>query len=254
MKKTVRPLVIANWKMNPQSLGQATRLVTEVREGLSRRRKADVVIAPPSVFLQATSEVRNGSKLFSLGAQDVHWEKLGARTGEVSVPMLKSFGVTHVIVGHSERRAMGESDDVINKKVRSVIKEGIVPVVCVGEKKRDNGAHYLSLVENQVRRACATVSKAKLQQLVIAYEPIWAIGTGDTATPEDAHEMSLFIHKVLADVYGRSAGEKVKVLYGGSVNARNAKALMDEGMVDGFLVGGASLRAEEFVTIIREAT
>jgi triosephosphate isomerase len=168
--------------------------------------------------------------------------------------MLKDLGVTYVIIGHSERREMGETDEQVNKKLHSVLKEGLTPVVCIGEKKRDQWGRYLGQVESQIRKACAGISKAKLEQLVIAYEPIWAIGTGDTATSADVHEMKIFIQKVLTDIFGRGPAHKVRILYGGSVNAKNAAELMQEGMADGFLVGGASLRAEEFVGVIKEAS
>jgi triosephosphate isomerase len=209
-----------------------------------------VVLAPPFPYLEAVARTRSGKTSYLLGAQDVHWEKLGAYTGEVSLPMLKSFGVEYVVVGHSERRAEGETDEVINKKVLAVIKEELVAVLCVGERERDHAGHYLGLIENQIRSACAGLSKSKLNKLVIAYEPVWAIGTGDTATPENVHEMKIFIEKVLTDLYGRTFAGKVRIIYGGSVGAKNTALLMSEGMVDGFLVGGASLRASEFCEIV----
>lgn len=251
MKKSFLPLVIGNWKMNPQSENLATRLSKEVKKLTARIEDVEIVLAPPYPYLGAVSQVQSGSKAFSLGAQNAHWEKLGAHTGEVSLPMLQSFGVTHVILGHSERRAAGETDAEVNKKIHATIKEGLKAVVCVGEIKRDHGGHYLGRIEEQIRAACAGLSKTKLDQLIIAYEPIWAIGTGDNATPEDVHEMKLFIEKVLSELYGRNAAQKVCILYGGSVNAKNAQMLMEHGMVNGFLVGGASLHAKEFVDIIK---
>jgi triosephosphate isomerase (TIM) len=165
--------------------------------------------------------------------------------------MLQNLNVTHVIIGHSERRALGESDDIVNKKLIAVLKAGLTGVVCVGERERDHAAHYLTGIERQIRHACAKVSKAKLEQVVIAYEPIWAIGTGNNATPDDVHEMKLFIEKVLTDLYGRNEAQKVRILYGGSVIARNAEIIYTQGMVDGFLVGGASLRPSEFCAIVQ---
>ena len=164
--------------------------------------------------------------------------------------MLKSFDVRYVIVGHSERRKAGETDEAVNARVTAVIKAGLTAVLCVGEAKRDHGAQYLGDIEGQIRKACAGLSRAKLESLVVAYEPVWAIGTGHTATPEDVHEMKLFIQKTLTDLYGRNYAQKVRVLYGGSVNAKNAGELMRDGMVDGFLVGGASLNAKEFSGIV----
>lgn len=254
MKKTIQPLIVGNWKMNPQSVTMATRLATDLKKGLQRVRDVEVVLAPPAVFISEVRKVRNGSKVFALGAQDAHFEKLGAHTGETALSMLKSFDVGYVIIGHSERRAAGETDEAVNKKINATLKAGMIPVVCVGEKKRDQSAHYLTFIEKQLRSACAGVSKAKLGKLVIAYEPIWAIGTGNTATAGDAHEMKLFIQKVLSDIYGRNMAMKIRVLYGGSANAKNAKELMEEGTVDGLLVGGASLRTKEFVELVKECT
>jgi triosephosphate isomerase len=194
--------------------------------------------------------VRGSASVFRIGAQNVHPESLGAFTGEVSIPMLKSLDVSHVIIGHSERRKAGETDNEVNAKMMSVIKAGLTAIVCIGETKRDHGAQYLGYIEAQIRTACAGLSRAKLGYLVIAYEPVWAIGTGNTATPGDVHEMKLFIEKTLTDLYGRNYAQKVRVLYGGSVNPKNAGELMRDGMVDGFLVGGASLSAKDFSDII----
>lgn len=253
MKKTAYPLVVGNWKMNPQTVDMATRLATEIKKAVGRIEEVEIVVAPPAVYLHAVRAVRNGSKIFALGAQNTHWEKLGAHTGEVSLTMLVGMDVTHVIIGHSERRRDGETDEQVHNKVVATIKAGLTAILCVGEVQRDSAAHYLSFIEGQIRSALAGVSKAKLGQVVIAYEPIWAIGTGDTATPSDVHEMRLFIEKVLTDMYGRAMAQKVRVLYGGSVNGKNARALMVEGQVDGFLVGGASLHADDFATICKES-
>ncbi len=253
MKKGIPPLIIANWKMNPQSASMSVKLATELKKYLHKITDTEVVVAPPSVYLEGVSRVRNGSRAFTLGAQNVHYENLGARTGEISIPMIQSFEVTHVILGHSERRADGENDEVINKKLVAVVKAGLTAVVCVGERKRDHGAHYLSFVETQVRKAFASIAKTKLAHVVIAYEPIWAIGTGNTATPEDVHEMKLFIEKIISDLYGRNLAQKVRIIYGGSVNGKNARELFIEGTVDGFLVGGASLHAEEFTQIVKSS-
>jgi triosephosphate isomerase len=251
MKKGIPPLVIGNWKMNPQSSSLASRLAKELKKSLARVEGVTVVVAPPHVYLGDVDQVKNGSKAFALGAQNVHHEKLGAHTGEISLLMLKSFEVTHVILGHSERRREGETDEAVNQKLTATIKAGLTGVVCVGEGKRDGSGHYLSHVEMQVRKALANVSKAKLGQVVVAYEPIWAIGTGVNATGTDVHEMRLFIEKVISDIYGRNEAQRVQILYGGSVNGKNSKELFTLGTVDGFLVGGASLHADEFTQIVK---
>ncbi len=251
MKTGTRPLVIGNWKMNPLSPTLSAKLATELKKRLSSCTDVDVVVAPPCIFLGDVARTRNSSKAYMLGAQNVHYAKLGSFTGETSIPMLGGYGVSHIILGHSERRALGETDTLINEKLIAVIKAGLTGVVCVGEKKRDQGGHYLSHIEDQVRKALAKISRGKLEQVVIAYEPIWAIGTGDNATSADVHEMKLFIEKILSDMYGRNYAQKVRIIYGGSVNGKNAQELFEGGTVDGFLVGGASLHADEFAMIVK---
>lgn len=251
MKIGIPPLIIGNWKMNPISETLAIKLGTELKKKLASLTNVEVVVAPPILYLERIHGIRNSKRSFHLGAQNVHHEKLGAHTGEISLPMLKQYEVTHIIVGHSERRASGETDAQVHQKVTAILKAGCVAVICVGEEKRDAHAHYLSHIETQVREALRGVPKNKLNQVVIAYEPIWAIGTGNNATPGDVHEMKLFIERVLTDLYGRNYAQKVRILYGGSVNAKNAKELFTEGMMDGFLVGGASLHADDFVSIAK---
>lgn len=244
------PLIVGNWKMHPQSLTAAKKLYREIKKELGRPQHVRIGIAPPSIYLAELSKLTNG-KTIALAAQNVHWEKLGASTGEISLPMLQSIDVTQVILGHSERRAMGETDAVINKKVTACLKAGMTTILCVGEQKRDRNGSYFTFVENQVRKAVAGIPRTKLDNLTIAYEPIWAIGTGDTATAQDAQEMRLFIQKVLTNIYERNIARKVCILYGGSVNSKNAEELYVDGAVDGFLVGGASLRAAEFGSIVK---
>ena len=251
MKTGTPPLIVGNWKMNPQSKTLAVSLAKEMKKCFAKCDGVDVVIAPPFVYLEGVFSVRNSSRAFFMGAQNVHHEKLGPHTGEISLPMLKEYEVSHVILGHSERRAAGETDAMVNQKLIAVIKAGLTGIICVGEVKRDSHGHYLSHIEAQIRKGLATVSKSKLGQVVIAYEPVWAIGTGVNATAEDVHEMKLFIEKVVSDLYGRNLAQKVRIIYGGSVNAKNAEELYKEGTVDGFLVGGASLRADEFLHIIK---
>ncbi len=251
MKTANHPLVIGNWKMNPQSMTMATRLTTDIKKGLQKVDGVEVVIAPPFVYLESVHRVQSGSDTFKLGAQNVHTEKLGAHTGEISLPMLQSFDVRYVILGHSERRSDGETNASVNKKVHATLKAGLRPVVCIGEATRDHEAHYLNFIETQIRESFAGVTNAKLGHIVIAYEPIWAIGTGHNASAEDIHEVKLFILKILTDIYDRAASNRVHILYGGSVTSRNAKELMERGLMDGFLVGGASISATEFVGIVK---
>lgn len=250
MKLGHEPLVIGNWKMNPGTGEMAKRLSADIKKLVARVLGVEIVVAPPSIFIPIVYGVRASASAFRIGAQNVHHEALGAFTGEIALPMLKSFDVKYVIIGHSERRKAGETDADVNKKLVAVIKEGLTSVLCIGELKRDHGAEYLGTIETQIRKACAGLSRARLGNLIIAYEPIWAIGTGNTATPDDVHEMKLFIEKTLTDLYGRNYAQKVRIIYGGSVNPKNAGELMRDGMIDGFLVGGASLNAKDFSGIV----
>ena len=247
-----KKLVIANWKMNPTTVGEAKRLFLDIRKVSTRLSRVMTVIAPPFPFVADLRELASGKRTL-LGAQNTFFEKNGAYTGEVSPWMLKSLGVSYVIVGHSERRALGETNEVVQKKLQACVKAGMTAVLCVGERERDHAGKYLGFIEDEIRTALNGVTKPYLKRVVIAYEPIWAIGTGNTATPEDAHEMRIFIQKILADKYGRAAAMKMLILYGGSVNEKNCEDLITLGESDGFLVGGASLRAKEFGTILKVA-
>jgi triosephosphate isomerase (TIM) len=250
MKKHITPLIIGNWKMNPNTSETAIALAKELKTALVKIKDVEVVVSPPSIYLESVKKIRNGSHVYMLGAQNVHSEKNGPYTGEISLSMLTDVGVSHVIVGHSERRQSGETDEQVRKKLHAILKAGLVPIVCIGEYTRDESAHYLSFIEHQIRHACAGISRSKLNRIVIAYEPIWAIGTGNTATSEDVHEMFLFIKKTLSDMYGRNYASHIRIIYGGSVHEKNAKQLFVQGAIDGFLVGGASIHTREFVGII----
>jgi triosephosphate isomerase len=186
-----------------------------------------------------------------LAAQDVYHQKLGPFTGEVSPAQLKDLGVEYVIIGHSERRADGETDAVVAKKVASALKHKLTPIVCVGETARDDSGEFFNVVEEQLRQLCADLTGQDIKKVVVAYEPIWAIGTGETATPQDVKEMQLFIISVLTKRYDRKVANSVRQLYGGSVKPHNAKELHEEGGMNGFLVGGASLKADDFTSIIK---
>lgn len=245
-------LVVANWKMNPRTLEEALVLVGDIKKKVRLNAGCEVVIAPPYVYLGDVRKVLRAHKMI-LGAQDVSSEKIGPFTGDVSTSMLESVGVSHVIIGHSERRARGETDADVEKKVAAVLKSTLTAIVCVGEQERDGHGKYFSTVESQVRAALRGVSGSKLVRLAIAYEPIWAISTATeqahAATPEDAHEMILFIRKVLVDLYGRASAERVRILYGGSVDVKNIEALCARSSAQGFLIGGASLRPTDFALI-----
>lgn len=253
----MKKLIVANWKMNPTSLKEAEKLFNSVKDGVRGIKNVEIVICPPFVYLPILA--RLSSEAFGVGGQNCYFEKSGTYTGEVSAVMLRDIGCKYVIVGHSERKKhFGETNDIINKKVRSALKEGLGVVLAVGEENRDSfdskgrWTHELDpVLLEQIEGALKGVSKARLAGVVIAYEPVWAIGSGDTdsekaATPDDIFSAKLFIKKVIAKNYGRKEAEKMKVLYGGSTDRKNARKFIEDGQADGLLVGGASLDADEF--------
>lgn len=245
-----KKIVIANWKMNPLEFSKAKTLFSATRTITKLLKKTKVVIAPPFLFSQGLGVRKNG--LF-LGAQDALWGSTGAFTGEISVSMLKIIGTDYVICGHSERRSMGESDAIVAKKAYAVYKEGMTPVVCIGERERDANGTYLSFLAQQIRESLSLIPKKDIARIIIAYEPIWAIGK----TAEEAmdsrklHEMTIFIQKTLSGLYGRNSADKVLIIYGGSVEPKNAPDLIKNGNVSGFLVGHASLDAKGFGAILK---
>jgi len=242
-------VVIGNWKENPSTLTDTHALVTGIAKKLKAREGLTVAIAPPYVYLTEAAK-KIGKKPIFLAAQNVSTEPMGAFTGEVSAMQLRNLGTEFVIIGHSERRAMGETDEVVQKKVLLALKNKLTPVVCIGEKERDTHGNFFTAVERQVKALASVLSPADIKKIVIAYEPIWAIGTGKTATAADVKEMQLFLLTVLTKLYDKPTAQKVRLLYGGSVKPDNAKELHAEGGMDGFLVGGASLKADDFIHII----
>jgi triosephosphate isomerase (TIM) len=247
------PLIIGNWKMNPASQEKALKLFAEIKKEVgSKNGSAQVFVAPPSLYLAQVGKMAAKSRI-GLASQDVSTAEAGAYTGDISVAMLNDLSVSHVIIGHSERRAAGETDAQVAQKVERVLKGRQTAVVCIGEKARDSRGDYFGVVESQLRSLLKIVPLKAVSRLVLAYEPIWAIGTGMHATAEDVQEMKLFIQKALADTLGRSAVSKVRILYGGSVNKDNAEELLEVGRADGFLIGGSSLKAGEFGAIIKIA-
>lgn len=242
--------IAGNWKMH-KTVGESVALAKALVSALGDCREK-VMIAPAFTSLAAVSEAIRGSRLI-LGAQNMAVEEQGAHTGEVSVLMLKDLGVRAVILGHSERRhTYGESDDLVNRKVRLALAHGLDPILCVGETLEEREAGKLErVVGTQLRDGLKGVSADEFKRVTIAYEPVWAIGTGKTATPEDADSVHAFCRKVLAELYGQDAAKSVCIQYGGSVKPENAAALMAKPNIDGALVGGASLRAETFVPIAK---
>lgn len=253
MTKRLKPLIIGNWKMNPATEARAEKIVVDIQKGLKGRAGASLIaVAPPLAYLTELQQLSGPQKL-TFAAQDVSVFESGAYTGEIGISMLRSIGVKCVIVGHSERRELGDTDDIVKAKLARVIENKLTAILCVGERERDRVGDYFNAVEGQLTHALSGVTTADLKHIVIAYEPVWAIGTGKNATPEQAEEMRLFIQKVLSDIYGRADIDGIKIIYGGSVNSDNAEELLKVGKMDGFLVGGASLEAKEFVSIIKIA-
>ncbi len=244
-----QPLIIGNWKMNPRTGAEAVQLAKAVHTATKKISTVGVGITPPLLFVPEVHKALAKSAV-RLGVQQVHPGPVGAFTGMVSPAQVQAYGVSYAIVGHSECRARGESDVEVNSAVLMLLKHKLTPVICVGEKVRDAQANFYAAIEAQIVQALAAVPRARYKDIVIAYEPIWAIGTGKTATASDVQEMQLFIRKVLTKIADRSGAAAVTVLYGGSVKPDTAALLYQEGEVDGFLVGGASLSADEFTKII----
>ncbi len=246
-------LVAGNWKMYTD-LVTARSLAKDVVEAIGDPGKVKVVVCPPAVSLHAISEIVRSTPV-GLGAQNMHEEEYGAYTGEVSAPMLRSVGCQYVILGHSERRQyFGETDEGVNKKIKRAFAHDLVPIACVGETLDERKAGRAEVVVRmQLEGALDGVPVDDPDWLVIAYEPVWAIGTGETATPKQAQEMHALIRRLLKARYGENKGRKIEILYGGSVKPHNAEELFNEQDVTGGLIGGASLRAEDFVAIVRAA-
>ena len=238
--------------MYPKTLREAKKLFNGIARRVSRTRGATIVVCPPLPYLEELKRTYRGTKI-RFGAQDVSLhEKEGAHTGEVSASMLKNLGAQYAIVGHSERRAMGETDDIVAAKVRAALKAGLVPLICIGERERDREGKYFSWLERELAASLGAVSRAHARRLVIAYEPIWAIGktARGAMKPQEVHEMIIFIKKVLSKHYGRKLGMRVPILYGGSVEPGNVLGLMRDGAADGFLVGHASIAPRDFAAIV----
>ena len=254
MNKALRKAVIAgNWKMN-KTPAEAKELIAAIAP-LVKDAGCEVIACTPFVDLSAAQEAAQDTNI-QIGAENCHWEKSGAYTGEISAEMLSSMGVNIVIIGHSERRQyFGETDVTVQKRVRAALDAGLTVILCVGEtlEQREQGITS-ELVAMQTKIALGGVSKEELKRVIIAYEPVWAIGTGKTATAEQANEVCHTIREVIAGLYGKDAADAFTIQYGGSMNAGNAAELLAQPDVDGGLIGGASLKPNDFATIVKAAT
>ena len=245
------PLIAGNWKMN-KTVEEALDLVRQLKASLSGVKGVEVAVAPPFTALYAVQKELKGSAIL-VAAQNLHWEEKGAFTGEISSLMLREIGVQYVILGHSERRQFfGETDETVNRRVRSALAHHLKPIFCVGEmlKEREDGKTF-AVLERQIDGGLKGITEKELGSLVIAYEPVWAIGTGKTATPQEAEEVHRFIRERLRKLFSGELAETVRIQYGGSVTPENVKGLMEQEDIDGALVGGASLKSETFSKIVR---
>ena len=244
-----KPIIAGNWKMN-MTPSQAKELVTDLIP-LVKDAACDVVVCPPYVDIALVAELVKGTNI-QVGAQNIHWAEKGAFTGEISAAMLKEAGTAYAIIGHSERRQyFGETDETVNSRTKAALAAGIVPIICVGESlaQRENGETD-AVVSGQVKADLEGIPGEAVAGLVIAYEPIWAIGTGKTATDEQANETIGLIRKTIASLYGQAVADQVRIQYGGSMNPKNVKGLMAQAQIDGGLIGGASLKASDFAQVV----
>jgi len=248
-----KKIIAGNWKMNKTS-ADAVALARELVGAIGKQPDVEVVICPPFTALEGVAGAIDGS-LIKLGAQNMHFEASGAFTGEISAPMLRALFATHVILGHSERRSLfGESDELVNKKVLAAFKNQLRPILCVGESLAEReAASTLKVVQTQTEKALEGVSRDQAESLVVAYEPVWAIGTGKVATTEQAQEVHAFIRGLLTKLYGEALSQKVRILYGGSMKPANAPELLAQKDIDGGLIGGASLESRSFVELVKAA-
>lgn len=248
-----KPFLAGNWKMNTNST-TAVNLAAGLAKELAEIRSVDTAVCPPFVYLQSVAAALAASDI-ALGAQDVYFEGNGAFTGEISCEMLKDCGCTYVIIGHSERRhVIGETDELINRKIKAAIQSGLCPIFCVGEllEERDSGKTN-DVVAAQLRKGLEGVSADQVKAVTIAYEPVWAIGTGRNATPDQAQEVHAMLRGLLAEMYDPTLAETLRIQYGGSAKPANAADLMAQPDVDGLLVGGASLKVEDFAAMVKTA-
>jgi triosephosphate isomerase len=254
MNKERKLIIAGNWKMN-KTVAEALALVDDLKLGLNSVKEVDIVVCPPFTVLESVSKAILETKNIRLGAQNMSENNFGAYTGEICAGMLKEFFVRYVILGHSERRQyQKESDALIAKKAAAAHAATLKPIVCVGETLAEREAGKMEVVlETQVRGSLASLAKEQMVETIVAYEPVWAIGTGKTATTQQAQEAHAFIRNLLAQIFDDATARKVRIQYGGSVKAANAKELMSQPDVDGALVGGASLESRSFTDIIKNS-
>ncbi len=250
-----KKIIVANWKMNPSTLKEANELFLKTKTIAAKTNGVTVVVCPPAIFAGELAKKTKGNRVY-LGAQDLFWQKgTGPYTGSVSAEMLAALGVQYIIIGHSERRALGDSDEIVNKKLSAALSAGLVAILCIGESVRDEHGEYLEFLKNQIKQALARIPRKYFLNLAIAYEPLWAIGEHATGadSPEAVYELSIFIRKQIAEIVGRDIALSLPIIYGGSVDEKNAADFFSRGGVQGLLPGRASLNSEKLRGIIKAA-
>jgi len=248
-----KPIIAGNWKLN-KTPHEAVILVNELKREIIDVEGVDIVLCPPFIALADVADTLTDTNI-ALGAQNVFWEDAGAFTGEISAPMLKDLGVSYIIIGHSERRQFfHETNETVNKRLRAVLKHGMMPIVCVGENLAQREANQtFDVIKDHCEGSLKGLSADEMKHVVIAYEPVWAIGTGKTATPAQAQEVHVFIRQLLGKMFGVEVAADLRIQYGGSVTPDNVASLMAQADIDGALVGGASLKAPSFAAIVKAA-
>lgn len=243
-----KSLIVANWKMNPATYKEAKVLLDASRRAADNAKNISIVVAPPSLYLRELRSSYKGKRI-AFAAQNAHFEKMGSHTGDISPAQIKDSKIPYVIIGHAERRAAGESDELIRRKIAAALDEKLIPILCIGETQRNQeGDHYV-YVRAQIGAAFADVQPAKVSNVIVAYEPVWAIGSDKPMSEREMHEMAIFIRKTIVGMHG-SAGMNIKILYGGAIDETNAASMLRNGEVDGLLVGRASTNAAKFKALV----
>lgn len=245
----MKSIVVANWKMNPQTMQSAKKLFEMTRKALDAAKGISLVVAPPSIFLRELSGAYKGKKI-SFAAQNAHFQTAGSYTGEISMPQVKDAKASAVLIGHAERRAMGETNEDTHAKLNAALAHKLQPILCVGESQRTQHGEHFTFIKDQLRAALSDVAPGNLGKILIAYEPVWAIGAAQAMSPRDMHEMAIFIRKTIVELHG-DKGRAMKILYGGSIDSTNARDMALHGDVQGLLVGRASTEAEKFAILLK---
>lgn len=251
---SLKKLVIGNWKMHPETLAEAKHTFNTLKKKKLKDTGVTIVVCPPSIYLNDISKLYLGNKIF-FGVQNLFWKDEGSFTGEIGPKMVKNLGARFAIIGHSERRALGENDEMVAQKTKASLSSDLHTILCIGEPARDSHGNYLRFIRDQINNSLHGVNKSLLKKLIIAYEPIWAIGKGHRAMEtHEIHQMVLFIKKQLIVSYGKKIGENISIVYGGSTDSENVHNIVYEGGVDGVLVGRNSLNPHEFAEMIAEVS